>query len=94
MDWRISRAIASIAQLENLMELSTTGTASRRASSVLPPGITPYKISLLDRPANSALRLRIPVTANFAPGDGRSAGEDGHSPVPGGASPPTGAVSR
>jgi lysine 2,3-aminomutase len=87
--WQSRNRIKNIAQLENLMELSSD---ERRAlvesGSMLPLGITPYYVALLDptNPNNALRRTVIPVTGEFLRGPGEAddpLGEDGHSPVPG-----------
>jgi lysine 2,3-aminomutase len=87
--WQSRNRIKNLAQLENLLELSAD---ERRAivegGSMLPLGITPYYVSLLDptNPNNALRRTVIPVTGEFLRGPGEAddpLGEDGHSPVPG-----------
>ncbi len=87
--WQSRHRIRTLAQLEKMLELSHD---ERRAlvegGSMLPVGITPYYMSLLDR-TNSMQPLRrtvVPVTSEFArtPGEADDPlSEDGHSPVPG-----------
>ena len=87
--WQSRNRIKNLAQLENLLELSSD---ERRAivegGSMLPLGVTPYYVSLLDptNPNNALRRTVIPVTGEFlrTPGEADDPlGEDGHSPVPG-----------
>ena len=76
--WQSRNRIKNLAQLENLLELSAD---ERRAivegGSMLPLGITPYYMSLLDptNPNNALRRTVIPVTGEFL----RSAGRGGRS---------------
>jgi lysine 2,3-aminomutase len=87
--WQSRNRIKNLAQLENLLELSAD---ERRAivdgGSMLPLGITPYYVSLLDptNPNNALRRTVVPVTGEFLRGPHEAddpLGEDGHSPVPG-----------
>jgi len=87
--WQSRNRIKSIGQIENLVQLSDDERqALSEAGSMLPLGITPYYMSLLDPidAANALRRTVIPVTQEFLrmPGEADDPlGEDGHSPVPG-----------
>jgi lysine 2,3-aminomutase len=87
--WQSRNRIKSLAQLENLVQLSADERrAITEAGSLLPLGITPYYMSLLDPidPDQALRRTVIPVTQEFLrlPGEADDPlGEDGHSPVPG-----------
>jgi len=87
--WQARNRIRTLAQIERLLVLSED---ERRAlvqgGSMLPVGITPYYMSLLDRenPAESLRKTVIPCTGEFVrtPGEADDPlGEDAHSPVPG-----------
>jgi len=87
--WQSRNRVRTLAQLEHLVQLSDD---ERRAladgGSMLPLGITPYYMSLLDPivPEQALRRTVIPVTAEFVrmPGEADDPlGEDHHSPVPG-----------
>jgi hypothetical protein len=73
--WQSRNRIKNLAQLENLLELSAD---ERRAivegGSMLPLGITPYYVSLLDptNPNNALRRTVIPVTGEFLRGPGEA----------------------
>ncbi len=87
--WQSRNRIKNLAQLEHLMDLSSDERrALVEAGSMLPLGITPYYVSLLDptNPHNALRRTVIPVTGEFLRGPGEAddpLAEDGHSPVPG-----------
>ncbi len=87
--WQSRNRVKSLVQIEKLMELSADERrALSEAGSMLPLGITPYYMSLLDpiEPNQALRRTVIPVTQEFlrTPGEADDPlGEDGHSPVPG-----------
>jgi lysine 2,3-aminomutase len=87
--WQSRNRIRSLAQIEKCLTLSADErTALSQGGSMLPVGITPYYMSLLD-PLDARQPLRrtvIPVTGEFVRTHGEAddpLGEDGHSPVPG-----------
>lgn len=87
--WQSRHRVRNLAQLEGLIELSADERkALSEAGSMLPLGITPYYMSLMD-PVDAGEALRrtvIPTTREFLrlPGEADDPlGEDGHSPVPG-----------
>jgi lysine 2,3-aminomutase len=87
--WQSRHRIRSLADFERVVELSATERdALRQGGTMLPVGVTPYYMSLIDA-VDSAQPLRktvIPTTAEFirTPGEADDPlGEDGHSPVPG-----------
>ncbi len=87
--WQSRNRIRSLTQLEKLVRLSADERcALTDAGSMLPLGITPYYMSLLDPidPTQALRRTVIPVTAEFLrmPGEADDPlAEDDHSPVPG-----------
>ncbi|MEX0641294.1 MAG: KamA family radical SAM protein [Pirellulales bacterium] len=87
--WQSRKRIRSLHQLEEMLVLSQDERqALTRGGSMLPVGITPYYLSLIDRrDANDPLRRTVvPVTSEFLRTAGEAddpLGEDGHSPVPG-----------
>jgi len=87
--WQSRNRIRNFAALDKQLVLSDDESkALTESGSMLPVGITPYYMSLLDREdANQPLRRTvIPVTAEFQRSIGEAddpLGEDGHSPVPG-----------
>ena len=87
--WQSRNRIKTLAQFEDMVTLSETEReALLQGGTMLPVGITPYYMSLLD-PVNDQQPLRktvIPTTAEFTRTVGESddpLGEDGHSPVSG-----------
>lgn len=87
--WQSRNRIRTLSQLERMLVLShEERQALLQGGSMLPVGITPYYMSLLD-PANPQQPLRrtvVPVTDEFTRTEGEAddpLGEDGHSPVPG-----------
>ena len=87
--WQSRNRIRTLAQMERMLVLSTDERqALVEGGSMLPVGITPYYMSLLD-PNNSEQPLRrtvVPTTGEFVRTAGEAddpLGEDGHSPVPG-----------
>jgi lysine 2,3-aminomutase len=87
--WQSRHRVRKLDQLERMLVLSDDERqALIQGESMLPVGITPYYMSLLDR--EDALqplrRTVIPVTGEFLRTEGEAddpLGEDGHSPVPG-----------
>jgi lysine 2,3-aminomutase len=87
--WQSQHRIRKLEQFERMVSLShDERTALVKGGSMLPVGITPYYMSLLD-PEDSLQPLRktvIPTTNEFRRAKGEAddpLGEDGHSPVPG-----------
>jgi lysine 2,3-aminomutase len=87
--WQSRHRIRKLEQIERMLVLSDDEReALIKGESMLPVGITPYYMSLLDREdASQPLRRTvIPVTGEFlrTPGEADDPlGEDGHSPTPG-----------
>lgn len=87
--WQSRNRLRNLAQLESLIALSADERrALSEAGSMLPLGITPYYMSLMDPvdASDAVRRTVIPVTSEFLrlPGEADDPlGEDGHSPVPG-----------
>lgn len=87
--WQSRHRIRKLDQIERILVLSDDEReALIKGESMLPVGITPYYMSLLDREdATQPLRRTvIPVTGEFlrTPGEADDPlGEDGHSPTPG-----------
>jgi lysine 2,3-aminomutase len=87
--WQSRHRIRKLEQLERMLVLSADEReALIQGASMLPVGITPYYMSLLDRfDAQQPLRRTVvPVTGEFlrTPGEADDPlGEDGHSPTPG-----------
>jgi lysine 2,3-aminomutase len=87
--WQSRNRIRKLDQLDRMLILSADEReALIKGESMLPVGITPYYMSLLDREdAMQPLRRTvIPVTGEFVrtPGEADDPlGEDGHSPTPG-----------
>ena len=88
-NWQASHRFRTLAQIERALVLSDDERqAIVQGGMMLPVGITPYYMSLLDRinPADPLRKTVIPSTAEFVrmPGEADDPlGEDGHSPVPG-----------
>lgn len=87
--WQSRHRIRTLEQFERIVTLSPTEReALRQGGTMLPVGVTPYYMSLID-PENPQQPLRktvIPTTAEFTRSIGEAddpLGEDGHSPVPG-----------
>lgn len=87
--WQSRNRIRNLAHVERMLVLSDDERqAMVQGGSMLPIGITPYYMSLLD-PTNPAQPLRrtvIPATGEFVRTAGEAddpLGEDGHSPTPG-----------
>lgn len=87
--WQAKHRLKSLEQIERVLELTRDEReAIQKGGSMLPIGITPYYMSLLDRAdARQGLRRTvIPSLQEFVrmPGEADDPlGEDGHSPVPG-----------
>jgi lysine 2,3-aminomutase len=87
--WQSRHRIRTLAQLERMLVLSDDERQALLAGgSMLPVGITPYYMSLLDRddPLHPLRRTVVPVTGEFVrtPGEADDPlGEDAHSPIPG-----------
>ncbi len=87
--WQSRHRFRTLDQLERVLALSDDEReALRQGGTMLPIGITPYYLSLLDtEDASQPLRTTvIPVTGEFVRTEGEAddpLGEDGHSPVPG-----------
>ncbi len=87
--WQTRHRVRKLDQMERMLVLSDDEReALVKGESMLPVGITPYYMSLLDRDdAEQPLRRTvIPVTGEFVrtPGEADDPlGEDGHSPTPG-----------
>jgi len=87
--WQSQHRIRTLDHFERMITLSDAEReALERGGTMLPVGITPYYMSLID-PVDPAQPLRktvVPTTAEFVRTDGEAddpLGEDGHSPVPG-----------
>ena len=91
MDWRWQsrNRIRSLEDFDRLVVLSEAERAAFvQGGTMLPIGITPYYMSLLDSedPQQPLRKTVIPTTAEFVRTAGEAddpLGEDGHSPVPG-----------
>ena len=87
--WQTRNRIKTIADLERLIQLSgDERQALQERGSLLPLGITPYYMSLIDPidPNEALRRTVVPVTGEFVLGPGEAddpLGEDHDSPVPG-----------
>jgi len=87
--WQSRHRVRKLDQIERMLVLSDDERdALVKGESMLPVGITPYYMSLLDRedPMQPLRRTVIPVTGEFlrTPGEADDPlGEDGHSPTPG-----------
>lgn len=87
--WQSRHRFRTLAQLERVLTLSDDERAALiQGGTMLPVGITPYYLSLLDtEDAAQPLRKTVmPATGEFVrtPGEADDPlGEDGHSPVPG-----------
>ena len=87
--WQSRNRIRTLADFERMLRLTPIEReAILRGGTMLPVGVTPYYLSLLDaEDASQPLRRTvIPSTAEFlrTPGEADDPlGEDGHSPVPG-----------
>ena len=80
---------ARLDDFERVIDLSATEReALQRGGTMLPVGVTPYYMSLLDPddPQQPLRKTVVPTTAEFGAWPGEAddpLGEDGHSPVPG-----------
>jgi lysine 2,3-aminomutase len=87
--WQSRNRFKTLSQIERVLELSADERdALGRGGMMLPVGITPYYMSLLDPrdPAHALRRTVIPSVNEFLrfPGEADDPlGEDTHSPVPG-----------
>ena len=87
--WQSRNRIRTLAQMEKMLVLSDDERqAMVEGGSMLPVGITPYYMSLLDpnNPDQPLRRTVVPTTGEFVRTAGEAddpLGEDGHSPVPG-----------
>ncbi len=87
--WQVRHRIRTPEQFKTMLKLSAAEhNALLDGGTMLPVGVTPYYMSLID-PADPLQPLRktvVPTTAEFTrmPGEADDPlGEDGHSPVPG-----------
>lgn len=87
--WQSQHRIRRLDQFEEIVRLSEDErTALTEGGTMLPVGVTPYYMSLLDPddPLQPLRKTVIPTTAEFVRSVGEAddpLGEDGHSPVPG-----------
>jgi len=87
--WQSRHRIKTLEQMERMLSLSNEErTALIEGGQMLPVGVTPYYMSLLDaEDADQALRRTVvPSSKEFLRTKGEAddpLGEDGHSPVPG-----------
>ncbi|WP_145035131.1 KamA family radical SAM protein [Caulifigura coniformis] len=87
--WQSRHRIKTLEQMERMLTLSTDErTALIEGGQMLPVGITPYYMSLLDteNPEQPLRRTVVPSAKEFLRTKGEAddpLGEDGHSPVPG-----------
>ncbi len=87
--WQSRNRFRTLSQIERVLQLSDDERqAIIQGGTMLPVGVTPYYMSLLeyDQPEQPLRRTVIPTTAEFVrtPGEADDPlGEDGHSPVPG-----------
>ncbi len=87
--WQIRHRIRTLDQFSTMLNLSAAEhNALVDGGTMLPVGVTPYYMSLLDPddPRQPLRRTVVPTTAEFLrmPGEADDPlGEDGHSPVPG-----------
>ncbi|MFT7131427.1 MAG: lysine 2,3-aminomutase [Cyclobacteriaceae bacterium] len=87
--WQSRNRFKTLAQFERVLNLSDDErNAMIQGGTMLPTGVTPYYMSLLDRdnPDQGLRRTVIPSVSEFRrfPGEADDPlGEDGHSPVPG-----------
>ena len=87
--WQAQNRVRTLEQFERMLQLSTEEReALIQGGTMLPVGVTPYYMSLLDPldPAQPLRKTVLPSTAEFVrtPGEADDPlGEDGHSPVPG-----------
>jgi lysine 2,3-aminomutase len=87
--WQTRKRVRTLADLEKFLVLSQDERqALVQGGSMLPVGITPYYLSLLDRfnPDDALRRTVVPSTGEFVRTVGEAddpLSEDSHSPVPG-----------
>ncbi len=87
--WQSQHRIRTLAQFERILTLSDDEReALIRGGTLLPVGVTPYYMSLLDAkdPQQPLRKTVIPTSGEFVRSLGEAddpLGEDGHSPVPG-----------
>ena len=87
--WQSRHRIRTLAQLEKMLRLSDEEReALVQGGTMLPVGITPYYMSLLDAddPRQPLRRTVVPTLNEFVRTEGEAddpLGEDSHSPVPG-----------
>ena len=87
--WQVRHRIRTPEQFVAMLQLSDTErNALLNGGTMLPVGVTPYYMSLIDPvdPLQPLRRTVVPTTAEFTPVPGEAddpLGEDGHSPVPG-----------
>lgn len=87
--WQSRHRIKTLDQMERMLVLSDAERgALTQGGTMLPVGVTPYYMSLMDRqdPSEPIRRTVIPTEAEFTRTAGEAddpLGEDGHSPVPG-----------
>ena len=87
--WQSQHRIRSLEQMERMLTLSDDERhAMQMGGTMLPVGITPYYMSLLDPddPQQPLRRTVIPTSGEFIRTAGEAddpLGEDGHSPLPG-----------
>ncbi len=87
--WQSRHRIRTLADFERMLRLSDEErNAMLQGGTMLPVGVTPYYLSLLDAddPQHPLRKTVVPSTAEFIRTAGEAddpLGEDGHSPVPG-----------
>ncbi len=87
--WQVRHRIRTPEQFSTMLNLSAAeGNALLDGGTMLPVGVTPYYMSLIDPddPLQPLRKTVVPTTAEFTrmPGEADDPlGEDGHSPVPG-----------
>ncbi|MHB8973231.1 MAG: KamA family radical SAM protein [Pirellulaceae bacterium] len=87
--WQVRHRIRTPEQFSTMLNLSAAeGNALLDGGTMLPVGVTPYYMSLIDPddPLQPLRRTVVPTTAEFTrtPGEADDPlGEEGHSPVPG-----------
>jgi lysine 2,3-aminomutase len=87
--WQSRHRIRTLAQFDEMLELSSEEReAIAQGGTMLPVGVTPYYMSLVDPvdPQQPLRRTVVPTLGEFVrtPGEADDPlGEDGHSPVPG-----------
>lgn len=87
--WQTRNRFRTLEQIEKVLKLSKSERAAlKRGGTMLPVGITPFYMSLIDPdvPEQALRKTVIPATDEFVRSAGESAdplAEDDHSPVPG-----------